>query len=88
MRVATETIYLMMRRALGELGYRRLEWKCDSLNTSSCAVAERFGFSYDSLFEQAVTYKGQNRGTAWYFLLDQGWDKMPLGPSRCDLRYE
>jgi RimJ/RimL family protein N-acetyltransferase len=30
--VATEAMYLMMRRAFDELGYRRYEWKCDSLN--------------------------------------------------------
>lgn len=29
---ATEARYLMMRRAFDELGYRRYEWACDSLN--------------------------------------------------------
>src|SRR5262249_44740011 len=29
---ATEAMYLMMRRVFDELGYRRYEWKCDSLN--------------------------------------------------------
>ncbi|MBI3146119.1 MAG: GNAT family N-acetyltransferase, partial [Pseudogulbenkiania sp.] len=28
---ATEAMYLMMRRAFDELGYRRYEWKCDAL---------------------------------------------------------
>ena len=44
-RVATEAMYLMMRRAF-ETGYRRYEWKCDALNAPSRAAAERLGFSY------------------------------------------
>lgn len=78
-RVATEAIYLMMRRALVELSYRRLEWKCDALNAPSCVAAARFGFSYDGLFRQAVTYKGRNRDTAWYSLLDRDWAAVDRG---------
>lgn len=32
---ATEAMALMMRRVFDELGYRRYEWKCDSLNAPS-----------------------------------------------------
>jgi RimJ/RimL family protein N-acetyltransferase len=39
--LATEAMYLMMRRAFDELGYRRTEWKCDSLNAPSVAAALR-----------------------------------------------
>ena len=31
-RAATEAIHLSMRHAFDDLGYRRFEWKCDSLN--------------------------------------------------------
>src|SRR3954451_5513155 len=34
-RAATEAIHLLMRHAFDELGYRRFEWKCDSLNEPS-----------------------------------------------------
>ena len=34
-REATEAIYLMMRHCFDDLGVRRLEWKCDSLNAAS-----------------------------------------------------
>ena len=44
-RAATEAIYLLMARAFDELGYRRFEWKCDSLNAPSRAAALRFGFT-------------------------------------------
>ena len=71
--VATEAMFLMMRRVFNELGYRRYEWKCDSLNAASCRAAERLGFTFDGLFEQAVVYKGRNRDTAWYSILDRDW---------------
>ncbi|MCC7483722.1 MAG: GNAT family N-acetyltransferase [Burkholderiales bacterium] len=69
---ATEAMYLMMRRAF-ELGYRRYEWKCDSLNAASRAAARRLGFSHEGLFRQAVVYKGRNRDTAWYSVIDKEW---------------
>jgi RimJ/RimL family protein N-acetyltransferase len=43
-----------MRRMFDELGYRRYEWKCDSLNLPSRAAAVRLGFRYEGLFRQAM----------------------------------
>lgn len=71
-RAATEAMYLMMQRVF-ELGYRRYEWKCDSLNAASRAAAQRLGFSYEGVFRQAVVYKGRNRDTAWYAMIDSEW---------------
>ncbi|MEO1201481.1 MAG: GNAT family protein [Pseudomonadota bacterium] len=70
---ATEAMFLMMQRVFDELGYRRYEWKCDSLNAASRKSAERLGFSFDGIFEQAIVYKGRNRDTAWYSILDRDW---------------
>jgi RimJ/RimL family protein N-acetyltransferase len=69
---ATEAMYLMMQRAF-ELGYRRYEWKCDALNAPSRAAAQRLGFSYEGTFRQATIYKGRNRDTAWYAIIDKEW---------------
>jgi RimJ/RimL family protein N-acetyltransferase len=69
---ATEAMYLMMRRVF-ELGYRRYEWKCDSLNAPSRAAAQRLGFSYEGTFRQAVVYKGRSRDSAWFSIIDQEW---------------
>jgi RimJ/RimL family protein N-acetyltransferase len=69
---ATEAMYLMMKRAF-ELGYRRYEWKCDSLNAPSRAAAQRLGFSYEGLFRQAIVYKGRTRDTTWYSIIDGEW---------------
>jgi RimJ/RimL family protein N-acetyltransferase len=70
---ATEAMFLLMRRVFDELGYRRLEWKCDSLNAASRKAAQRLGFMYEGLFRQAVVYKGRNRDTAWFSIVDVDW---------------
>jgi RimJ/RimL family protein N-acetyltransferase len=70
---ATEAMYLMMRRAFDELGYRRYEWKCDSFNAPSRAAAERLGFRYEGIFRQATIYKGRSRDTAWFSIIDGEW---------------
>lgn len=70
---ATETIYLLLRRAFDELGYRRVEWKCDSFNSASRRAAERFGFRHEGVFRQAVVYKGRSRDTAWFAMIDGDW---------------
>jgi RimJ/RimL family protein N-acetyltransferase len=72
---ATEAMYLMMRHAF-ELGYRRYEWKCDSLNEKSRRAAERLGFTYEGLFRQAIVYKGRSRDTAWYSIIDSEWPRV------------
>ena len=71
-RAATEAMYLMMRHAF-ELGYRRCEWKCDALNGASRRAAERLGFSLEGVFRQAAVYKGRNRDSAWYSIIDGEW---------------
>jgi RimJ/RimL family protein N-acetyltransferase len=70
---ASESMYLMMRLAFDELGYRRYEWKCDSLNAASRAAALRYGFEFEGIFRNAVVYKGRSRDTAWYAITEQGW---------------
>jgi RimJ/RimL family protein N-acetyltransferase len=74
--VATEAMYLMMSRVFDELGYRRYEWKCDALNARSCRAAGRFGFTFEGIFRQATIYKGRNRDTAWYSIIDSEWPKI------------
>lgn len=75
---ATEAIYLLARYAFTTLGYRRLEWKCDSRNIRSQKAAQRFGFTYEGLFRQHRIVKGQNRDTAWFSMLDKEWPTQAL----------
>jgi RimJ/RimL family protein N-acetyltransferase len=71
--IASETMYLMMERIFDELGYRRYEWKCDNLNLPSKKAAARLGFQYEGTFRQATLYKGRNRDTDWFSILDHEW---------------
>ncbi len=77
-REATEAIYLMMRHCFDDLGVRRLEWKCDSLNAPSRKAADRFGFTFEGIFRQHYIIKGRNRDTAWYAMLDKDWPKAKM----------
>jgi RimJ/RimL family protein N-acetyltransferase len=72
-RAATEAMVLLGRHVFEALGYRRYEWKCDSLNAPSRVAAQRLGFTYEGTFRQAVVYKGRNRDTAWFSITDDEW---------------
>jgi RimJ/RimL family protein N-acetyltransferase len=72
-RVATEALFLMLAHAFETLGYRRFEWKCDSLNAPSRAAALRLGFTFEGIFRQATVYKGRSRDTAWFSIIDGEW---------------
>jgi RimJ/RimL family protein N-acetyltransferase len=70
----TEATYLMLRESF-DLGYRRVEWKCNALNRRSRAAAERLGFTFEGVFRQHMIVKGRNRDTAWYAMLDREWPR-------------
>ncbi len=70
---ATEAMYLMARHVFVDLGYRRYEWKCDSLNEPSRRAAARLGFRYEGRFRNALVYKGRNRDTDWFSITDEEW---------------
>ncbi len=76
---ATEAIYLLAANAFDELGYRRLEWKCDSLNQGSRRAAERFGFSFEGVFRHHMVVKGRNRDTAWFAITEDEWPAVRAG---------
>jgi RimJ/RimL family protein N-acetyltransferase len=66
-------MHLMAAHVFDDLGYRRYEWKCDALNASSRATAQRLGFTYEGTFRNALVYKGRNRDTAWFSITDAEW---------------
>ncbi len=72
-RVASEALFLTARHVFEDLGYRRLEWKCNSLNEPSKQAALRFGFQYEGTFHQHMVFKGENRDTTWFAMLDRDW---------------
>ena len=68
----TEATYLMLQHAF-DLGYRRVEWKCDALNARSRSAALRMGFTFEGIQEYHYIIKGRNRDTAWFRILDHEW---------------
>ncbi|MDA4132736.1 MAG: GNAT family N-acetyltransferase [Thaumarchaeota archaeon] len=69
----TEAIYLMARHAFEDLGYRRLEWKCNTLNAPSRKAAMRFGFKFEGVFRNHMILKGRSRDSAWFSIIDSEW---------------
>ena len=55
------------------LGYRRIEWKCDALNARSRRTALKLGFTFEGIQEYHYIVKGRNRDTAWFRILDHEW---------------
>ncbi len=72
-RAATEAMFLLLRHAADELGYRRLVWKCNALNTASRRAAERLGFTYEGTLRAHMVVKGRERDTAMYSITAEEW---------------
>ncbi|MEG5549975.1 GNAT family protein [Enterobacter wuhouensis] len=71
--MSTEAQYLLMNYVFDTLGYRRYEWKCNSLNEPSRRAALRLGFQFEGRFRQALVVKGHNRDTDWFSIVDNEW---------------
>ena len=67
--------YLLLKHAF-ELGYRRVEWKCDALNERSRRSALRIGFQFEGIQQAHFIIKGRNRDTAWFRMLDHEWSSI------------
>ena len=74
-RAATEAMFLLLRMAADELGYRRLVWKCNALNAPSRRAADRLGFTYEGTLRAHLVVKGRRRDTAYYSILDDEWPR-------------
>jgi RimJ/RimL family protein N-acetyltransferase len=70
-----EAVYLMLSHCF-DLGYRRLEWKCDSLNERSRRTAVAIGFQFEGIQEYHMIANGHSRDTAWFRILDHEWPQV------------
>ena len=68
-----------MEYVFDDLGYRRLEWKCDALNAPSRRAALRYGFTFEGIFRKHMIIKHRNRDTAWFSMLDTEWKPRRVG---------
>lgn len=74
-RAATEAMFLPLKLAADDLGYRRLIWKCNALNAPSRRAADRLGFTFEGEHRWAMTVKGRQRDTAWFSMLEPEWPR-------------
>lgn len=72
----TEVLYLMLCYAMDDLGYRRMQWRCNAQNKRSRQAARRLGFRFEGIFFNHLIFKGKNRDTAWYSILDDEWPEV------------
>jgi RimJ/RimL family protein N-acetyltransferase len=72
-RAATESMFLLMRHAMDDLGYRRLVWKCNALNEPSRRAAARLGFTFEGELRAHQVVKGRRRDTAFFSILEDEW---------------
>jgi RimJ/RimL family protein N-acetyltransferase len=77
-RASTEAVFLTLKLAADDLGYRRLVWKCNALNAPSKRAAERLGFTFEGTHRMHMVAKGRRRDSDWYSIIEDEW------PSRRD----
>lgn len=70
--LGTEAVWLLLKYGF-ERGYRRLEWKCDSMNIASRRAAERLGFVWEGRLRQKLVRKGRNRDSDMLSMIDGEW---------------
>ena len=73
--INSEATYLALKHCF-ELGYRRVEWKCNSLNERSRQAALRMGFQFEGIQESHMIIKNRNRDTAWFRILAHEWQQV------------
>lgn len=74
-RAATEAMFLLLKLAADDLGYRRLLWKCNALNAPSRRAAERLGFTFEGTLRAHMVVKGRRRDSAYFSILDDEWPR-------------
>lgn len=74
-KVNTESQFLLLQHLFDHHSYRRVEWKCNSLNHASRTTATRMGFIYEGRFRQHMFVRGKNRDTDWFAMTDKEWPR-------------
>ncbi|CAF1229919.1 unnamed protein product [Rotaria sp. Silwood1] len=72
-RQGTESIFLLLEYAFDILGYKRVQWSCNALNSKSRQAALRLGFQYEGTWLKTFIYKGRSRDNAWFSIVDDEW---------------
>lgn len=70
--LGTEAVWLLLQNGFAH-GYRRLEWKCDSMNLASRRAADRLGFTWEGRLRQRMVRKGRTRDSDMLSIIDSEW---------------
>lgn len=73
---STEAQYLLMAYVFDELGYRRYEWTCNSLNIPSRSAAMRLGFTLEGVLRKDSVLKGHFEDTAYFSIIEDEWAQL------------
>ena len=71
----SEAIIMMIRNAFS-LGYRRVVWRCHSLNATSISAATRYGFTFEAYFKNCAVVKDHNCDDVWFSIIDEDWPSL------------
>ena len=66
--------FLLLDR-LFALGYRRIQFSCDSLDSTARQIALRLGFTLEGTLFKHMIMKDASRDSIVYGLLNSDWDK-------------
>lgn len=76
---ATEAHYLALKNVCDQETstsvppYRRIAWKCNSLNHKSRRAAERLGYKYEGTFRNHMIFQGRSRDSDWLSIVEDEW---------------
>ncbi len=69
----TEAKYLMLRHAIEDEGFHRVEFKTEATNARSCAALAAFAQLEGVHRKHMVVRHGERRDSAWYAVIDDEW---------------
>jgi len=75
-RMATESIFLLLKYCFENLNFRRIEWRCNNLNEPSKNAGLRFGFKYEGKMLNHMITKGKSRDTLLFAMTSEEWSEI------------
>ena len=78
----TEAKYLMLRHAIEDELFRRVEFKTEAANARSCAALAAFAEFEGVHRKHMVVRGGERRDSAWYAVIDDDWPQAKAGLER------
>ncbi len=75
-KMATESIFLLLKYCFEDLNFRRVEWRCNSLNEPSKNAGLRFGFKYEGKMLNHMIVKGKSRDTLIFAMIQEEWSEI------------